>query len=173
MGFILYTKNIIYHKFKQADRTHASTFCSSRRPGGDLPADRRTENFLHRLDRQVSGIDLHAPHLHRLPAAGAVCGITARPRLPRSRDPRTRPLPSAPRLESPGCVRGHVRPPGLSQVSTCGCTSSRSARSGLAPLAHIVSPWYWVWHTCARPSPSTRRCHATLSAPIMPTSNCP
>jgi hypothetical protein len=166
MGFILQKVLYTTSPGKQIGhmRAHSAALAGlavTSRPGLNLP---------HRLDRQASTC---THRTHRLPAAGAGRGTVLR--------------------RGPGCpCRGlatpqHVRSPPLHvwsrlgvcadtydrQVSTCGRTLSRSARSGLALLAHIVSPWYWVWHTCARPSPSTRRCHATLSAPIMTSSNCP
>ena len=105
MGFILQKVLYTTSPGKQIGhmRAHSAALAGlavTSRPGLNLP---------HRLDRQASTC---THRTHRLPAAGAGRGITAWPRLSRSRDPATRPLPSAPRLESPGCVCGHIRPPG-------------------------------------------------------------
>ena len=62
-----------------------------------------------------------------------------------------------------------------SERQVCTCRAQNRRERGL-PLRHGQArntPWYWEWHTCARPSPSSRRCRAALSEPVMTASNGP
>jgi hypothetical protein len=174
MGFIL-QKVFIYHKSRQADRTMmraqsaafaglAVTFRPSLNPSHRLDHQHQTSTFMHGT----------APTAFQLPAPAVVLrrspGCRGLATLERVHSP---PLPSAPRLESPRHVHGHVRPLGQHLWVHIAAVSSSVTYVGRHCWRTLSRQWYWVWHTCARASPSTRRCRATFSAPIMSASNCP
>lgn len=105
-------------------------------------------NPLHSQDPHAS---TNTRPTHHLPAAGDVCGITARHRLTRSRKPGRCQLPSSRHLEPPQWVCGRIRPPNLHlrmhsvAVSLLWqCTAGAQRLSVVLGLAHLRQPVSFV-----------------------------